>query len=52
MSSCFSSVPNEKDKDDIKPVQKASEVISSLKPVILHYKKGYRSARRLTDLGW
>jgi hypothetical protein len=39
VSICFSSVPNEKDKDDIKPTEKASEVISALKPVIFHYKK-------------
>jgi len=39
VSICFSSMPNEKDKDDIKPMEKASEVISALKPVSFRYKK-------------
>jgi Chaperone of endosialidase len=39
VSICFSSVPNEKDKDDTKPMEKASEVISALKPVTFRYKK-------------
>jgi Chaperone of endosialidase len=44
-------MPNEKDKDHIKPMEKASEVISVLNPVTFRYKKEIDPApHRSSDL--